>query len=145
VDRHFARLKHSDAVQSLVDLDGLALLLELAAQSRSAEAIIYWRFAMTEDCSAELFREEGDPFRSIRLCVHPDGSVKLDAQDMGKAVKEIWGDSDYEFWVDVPATAIHKLVFSLLREKYSGRSGAVDEFCAFCKSEGVEHQWQSWT
>jgi hypothetical protein len=70
---------------------------------------------------------------------------KMDAQDKGKLVDEIWGDDDYEFWVDVPATAIHKLVFSLLREKYFGRGGAVDEFCAFCTREGVEHQWQSWT
>jgi len=100
---------------------------------------------MTENYSAEIYRQNGDPFRSIRLCVCPDGSIKMDAQDKGKLVEEIWGDDDYEFWVDVPATAIHKLVFSLLREKYSGRARAVDEFCAFCTREGIEHQRQSWT
>jgi len=38
---------------------------------------------------------------------------------MGKVVEETWGDDDYGFWVDVPATELHKLVFFLLREKYS--------------------------
>jgi hypothetical protein len=99
---------------------------------------------MSEIHSAELYRQEGAAFRSVRLSVEPDGSVRLDAQDMGKSVEEMWGDGDYEFWVDVPATAINKLVFALLRERYAGRAGAVDEFQAFCKNEGIDHKWDSW-
>jgi|SRR5579862_863817 len=99
---------------------------------------------MTEPFSIELYRQEGEPFRSVRLFVDADGSLRLDAQDMGKVVEEMWGDGDYEFWVDVPATALRKLVFVLLREKYAGRVGAVDEFTAFCKREEIEHEWDSW-
>jgi hypothetical protein len=99
---------------------------------------------MTETYSTELYRQDGDPFRSVRLSVAADGSVRLDAQDMGKRVEEVWDDSDYEFWVDVPAAALRKLVFALLREKYAGRSGAVDEFDAFCKQADIEHEWDSW-
>src|SRR5208282_2433016 len=94
---------------------------------------------MTEAYSTELYRQEGDNFRSVRLSVDADGSVKLDTQDMGKLVQEIWGDSDYEFWIDVPATALPKLVFALLREKYAGRDKAVDEFRVFCERETIEH------
>ena len=99
---------------------------------------------MTEIYGAEIYRQEGAEFRSIRLTVQADGSVKLDAQDMGKTTEKVWGDNDYEFWVDVPAKALHKLVFSLIREKYSGRNGAVDEFRAFCEKEGIENKWDSW-
>ena len=99
---------------------------------------------MTETYSAEVFRKEGDPFRSVNLSINADGSVRLEAQDMGTRVEEIWGDSDYEFWVDVPATALCKLVFALLREKYAGRDKAVDELTAFCKREGIEHKWGSY-
>jgi hypothetical protein len=67
---------------------------------------------MSENYSAEIFRQTGETFRSICLSVDPDGSVKLDAQDMGKLVQRVWGDDDYEFWVDVPASALPKLVFS---------------------------------
>jgi hypothetical protein len=99
---------------------------------------------MTEIYSTELYRQEGDAFRSVRLSVNADGSVRLDAQDMGKAVQKVWGDDDYEFWVDVPANALRKLVFALLSEKYLGRSGAVDELRAFCKKAEIEHEWDSW-
>ncbi len=97
---------------------------------------------MSETFSVELYRQEGDNFRSLRLSVNADGSVRLDAQDMSSFV--VWGDSDYEFWVDVPATALRKLTFTLLREKYAGRSGAVDKFSKFCKREGIEHEWDSY-
>jgi hypothetical protein len=99
---------------------------------------------MTKTYLTELYRQEGDNFRSVRLSVDADGSIKLDTQDMGTLVKEIWGDSDYEFWVDVPASALPKLVFVLLREKYTGRDTAVDEFRAFCKQEEIEHEWDNW-
>jgi hypothetical protein len=99
---------------------------------------------MTETLSTELYRQEGAEFRSVRLSVGPDGSIHLDAQDMGKIVEQIWGDDDYEFWVDVPATAIRKLVFALLRDRYAGRTGAVDEFRTFCEKEDIEHKWDSW-
>src|ERR1700738_992895 len=86
---------------------------------------------MNETYSAEIYRQEGADFRTVRLHVRSDGSICLDAQDMGKLTKEIWGNDDYEFWVDVPATALPKLVFALIRERYSSRRSAVDEFRAF--------------
>jgi hypothetical protein len=99
---------------------------------------------MTKTCSAEIYRQEGENFRAVNVSVDADGSVRLHAQDMGKRVEEIWGDSDYEFWVHVPSAEIHKLAFALLREKYAGCEGAVDEFRSFCQREGIEHEWGSY-
>ncbi|MDE1937705.1 MAG: hypothetical protein KGI68_01675 [Alphaproteobacteria bacterium] len=99
---------------------------------------------MTKTHSAEVYRQEGDHFRSVNLSVDADGSIRLQAQDMGKHVEAIWGDSDYEFWVNVPPAEIRKLAFALLREKYAGREGAVDEFRSFCKQEAIEHEWGSY-
>src|SRR5260370_37638587 len=99
---------------------------------------------MSETYSIELYRQEADNFRSGRLAVHADGSVRLDAQDMGKLVEEVWGDTDYEFCVDVPATALRKLAFILLRERDAARSGAVAESRAFCRPECIEHKWKSY-
>ena len=58
---------------------------------------------MDESFSAEIYRQDGAVFRAIRLSVDADGSVKLDAQDMGGITREVWDDDDYEFWVTVPA------------------------------------------
>jgi hypothetical protein len=43
---------------------------------------------MNETYSAEIYREEGAEFRSVRLSVSADGSVRLSAQDMGKSTEE---------------------------------------------------------
>jgi hypothetical protein len=92
----------------------------------------------------ELARQEGIEFRSVRLTVEDDGTVKMDAQDIGPAVTRIWGDSDYEFWVRVAPSALPKLVFELLREKFAGQLGAVDAFRNWCTAHGVEHEFDSW-
>ena len=99
---------------------------------------------MQERYHTELFRQDGKNTRSVRLTVKPDGSVLMDAQDTGEYVERIWGDSDYEFWMDVPAGALAKLVFVLLRDRYAGQAGAIDDFRDFCKREQIDHKWDSW-
>ena len=69
-----------------------------------------------------------------------DGSVRLSSYELGPSVKE-WSDDDYEYHVNVSAAAVPKLVFALLREKYLGRRGAVQEFREFCEKEGIELWW----
>jgi hypothetical protein len=54
----------------------------------------------------EIARQEGDEFRSVHLSLEDDGTIKLDAQDMGPTVTEFWGDDDYEFWVRVPPASL---------------------------------------
>lgn len=99
---------------------------------------------MSHSFHQEIFRDERPTFRSICLEVETTGAVKIDAQDMGPTVKEIWGDSDYEFWVAVPASEVQKLLFALLKEKYRGRASAVDEFTRFCQQHDIKHEWDSW-
>ena len=71
------------------------------------------------------------------MTLEPDGTLMLDAQDMGPLVKEVWGDSDYEFGYRVPPEAVGKLACVLLRKLYAGREQAVDEMRALCAAEGV--------
>jgi hypothetical protein len=92
----------------------------------------------------EIARQEETEFRSVRLAVEEDGAIKMDAQDIGPTVTQIWGDDDYEFWVRVPAVSVSKLAFELLREKFTGQLGAVDAFREWCKAHGVEHEFESW-
>lgn len=92
----------------------------------------------------EIARQEGTEFRSVRLTLEDDGAIKMDTQDIGPIVTQIWGDSDYEFWVRVAPTSLPKLAFELLREKFVGQLGAVDAFRDWCKAHGVEHEFDSW-
>jgi len=92
----------------------------------------------------EIARQEGTEFRAVRLALEDDGGIKMDAQDIGPTVTQIWGDDDYEFWVRVPSTSMSKLAFELLREKFTGQLGAVDAFLDWCKTHGVQHEFDSW-
>jgi hypothetical protein len=92
----------------------------------------------------EIARQEGTEFRSVRLSVEEDGAIKMDAQDIGPTVTQIWGEDEYEFWVRVPSPSVSKLAFELLREKFMGQLGAVDAFRDWCKAHGVEHEFGSW-
>jgi|HubBroStandDraft_6_1064221.scaffolds.fasta_scaffold1409922_1 hypothetical protein len=40
----------------------------------------------------EIARQEGAEFRSVRLSLEDDGTIKMDAQDIGLTVTRIWGD-----------------------------------------------------
>jgi hypothetical protein len=90
----------------------------------------------------QLFREGwGDDKkreRCVDLYVGAGGSVRLSSYDLGPSLKERSDDADYEYHVNVPATAAPKLVFALLREKYLGRRDAVQEFRELCEKEGIE-------
>jgi hypothetical protein len=92
----------------------------------------------------EIARQEGAEFRSVRLVLEDDGTIKMDAQDIGPTVTRIWGDDDYEFGVSVPAASLPQLAFELLREKFLGQLGAVDAFREWCTTHGVQHEFDSW-
>ena len=92
----------------------------------------------------EIARQEGTEFRSVRLALEDDGTIKMDAQDIGPTVTRIWGDDDYEFGVSVPAASLPQLAFELLREKFLGQLGAVDAFREWCTTHGVQHEFDFW-
>jgi len=60
---------------------------------------------VSEKLSEEIYRQEGENFRSVMITLEADGSLQIDTQDMGPLVEEVWGDSDYEFWRRIPPEA----------------------------------------
>ena len=81
----------------------------------------------------------------IRVSLRDDGGVRFEGQDIGDSVKEILGDDDYEYWVDVPASETGRVLLLLLKEKYNGNIQAVTDFRSFCESNGIPHQFSTWT
>jgi hypothetical protein len=94
--------------------------------------------------TVQLAKQEGTESRSVRLHIGRDGTIRMDAHDMGPIVEQIWNHEDYEFSVQVPASAVGKLAFELLRDKFSGNLSAVDEFRSFCAERGILHEFYSW-
>ena len=99
---------------------------------------------MSAQLSEEIFRQEGENFRSVMITLEADGALQIDTQDMGPLVQQVWGDSDYEFWCRVPPEAAGRLAYALLKKHYAGREQAVDEIRTLCAEAAVPHENGSW-
>jgi hypothetical protein len=91
----------------------------------------------------ELFRDDGEHARSVRVQVH-DGAIVVHTHDRGPAVEAAWGDDEYEFWTRVEKEEWGPLAVALIRELLAGRSDATDRLRSLCTEYGVEHTRGSW-
>ena len=103
-----------------------------------------WDTALSQERSIELAGRSGTEHRSVRLSVRNNGSIRMDAHDMGALVKEMFDRDDYEYAVEVPADAIAELAFALLRERFAGDVSAVDALRAFCAAHAIAHRFDTW-
>jgi hypothetical protein len=97
---------------------------------------------MSKPITTEIYRQDDENFRSIMPTLEPSGTIMVDTQDMGPLVQQVFGDSDYEFWIRVPPEAVGRLAFALLKKLYAGRD--VDEVRDFCAAEGIPYEGGSW-
>ncbi|MCA8891330.1 MAG: hypothetical protein KDA56_05815 [Hyphomonas sp.] len=93
--------------------------------------------------SVELYRQEGENFRSVRATLEGD-KFTFDTQDIGKLVEEMWGDSDYEFWTIVPKEAWGQLLMALSIEFFTNDPQATDRLHDICIAHGIPHERGSW-
>ena len=91
----------------------------------------------------ELYREDGVHFRSVYARLEGD-QFRIDTQDMGPTVEEVWGDADYEFWTTVPKEAWGQLLMALAQEFFGGDAKATDRLRDICLKHGVPHTWDHW-
>ena len=91
-----------------------------------------------------LLEQRGETSRFTHAEIDENGRLLMLTQDIGRAVEEHWGDSDYEFWVTLPAAAKDRLLLALLAQQYTGRFSAVDEFRAFLDAAGIEYKFENW-
>ena len=91
----------------------------------------------------ELARHDGVVFRSVRLQLQADGSLRLHTYDMGSKSPTADGREQSEFWVTVPPQEVGKLAFLLMKERFGGRLQAVTEFRDFCKGNEVLNEFRT--
>ncbi len=93
----------------------------------------------------ELARIEGAESRTVQLQLQADGAIRLHAYDRGATAKLTFDRDEYEFWVTVPAEAVARLAFELLRDRFTGRLQAVTEFRDFCKAREITNIFDTWS
>jgi hypothetical protein len=99
---------------------------------------------LEDTTSVELAKQSGSEYRSVRLHMDREGGIRLDAHDMGPTVTQVFDRDDYEYAVEVPAAAVARLAFELLRDRFAGNIGAVDELRKLCEERGISFRFETW-
>ncbi|MCX6583219.1 MAG: hypothetical protein NT166_23840 [Candidatus Aminicenantes bacterium] len=92
----------------------------------------------------ELLEDRGETSRFTSAEIDEKGKFTIYTTDIGKMPEEVWGDSDYEFWVTVQAEHKDMLLLALVEKLYGGHFSAVDEFRDFLESKGIPHKFENW-
>jgi len=128
--------------------------------------------APPESKKAPLYEERGETSRYIDVEITKDGDLVMMGQDLGELPQKFWGDSDYEFFVYIPArykgdvyrVLMEKLrtdnpdvvgqfenlkseddaILALVKKLYTGNPKAVDQFKDFMRSQGISAEFGSW-
>lgn len=82
--------------------------------------------------------------RTVDLYLNEDGAIKVEGGDVGPAVEQAFGDSDYEFWATVAPDEVKNLCFALLMERLKEDASAVDTLRDFCKEHNIECKFGNW-
>jgi len=90
-----------------------------------------------ETKKVQLYEEQGETSRYIHAEINKDGDLVILGQDVGKAPLEFWGDSDYEFWIHVPAEYKGDIFRVLLDRLTNESKEAEDEFRDFMRSRKI--------
>jgi hypothetical protein len=104
----------------------------------------YGECALENAATIQLAKQDDTEYRAVRLNIGSDGTIRMDTHDMGPIVERVWDHEDYEFSVEVPPSAVGRLAFELLRDKFAGNLKGVSEFRNFCEEHGIMHTFDSW-
>jgi len=74
-----------------------------------------------------LVEQSGETSIHISAEIRKNGDLQLSGQDVGKGPLEIFDDSDYEYWLTVPAAQKDLLLLALLESLYKGDAGVISK------------------
>lgn len=92
----------------------------------------------------QLALRDEEEFTSIDLVLKDDGTLDLSGQDMGPIVRQVWGDSDYEYGVRIAAADLPRLAFALIAEHYRGDLSAVQKVRELAERHNINPEYWDW-
>lgn len=94
----------------------------------------------------EIYRQEGENPRTIRVYIDHNGHLVLGSQDFpSEAVRGfVGGATEYTYDSTVPAAGKDRLLLFLLVEKYQGDARAVEAFRDWCQAREIPCRFETW-
>lgn len=92
----------------------------------------------------ELCQQTGDLRIRIDAAIDDKGNLLLSGQELGAAVREFWGDNDYECWLLVSSEQKDRLLLALIKQLYAGNTDAVGELCQWLREDDIPYVFDSY-
>ena len=91
----------------------------------------------------KLFSQGGSTSIHIDARITEEGDLLLSGQDIGEIPEQFFGDSDYEYWLTVPASEKDRLLLALLEKHYGGDSCVISSLRELMESKDIPHNFHS--
>ena len=91
-----------------------------------------------------LFSQGGSTSVSIKVRIEDNGDLRFSGQDIGEAPEQIYGKSDYEYWLTVRAAEKDKLLLALLETQYAGNGMVISNLRQFMESKQIPCEFFSY-
>ena len=85
----------------------------------------------------KLVRQGGATSIYIDMSIDENGNLLFSGQDIGSDPEEIFGDTDYEYWLTVPAAEKDRLLLALLEKHYGGDALVISTLRKFMESKQI--------
>ena len=85
----------------------------------------------------KLFSQGGSTSIHLDVRIEENGDLRFSGQDIGEVPEQIFGDSDYEYWLTVPAAEKDKLLLALIEKYYAGNATVISELREFMESKEI--------
>jgi hypothetical protein len=86
----------------------------------------------------KLVSQGGSTSIHIDVRINENGDLLFSGQDIGDAPEEIFGDSDYEYRLTVPASEKDRLLLALIEEPYASDALVVSTLREFMESKQIQ-------
>jgi hypothetical protein len=90
-------------------------------------------------------RSDGARYRRVTLAVEANGSITLNAHDMGATPGAEWGLDDEEVTLSVPPEEVARLAAALAAELLKGGKDAVARLAQICETNHVPCRIACWS
>ena len=94
--------------------------------------------------SIELVNTNGRTSIHIDVRINENGELLFSGQDIGEAPSEIFGDSDYEYWLTVPAAEKDKLLLALIEKHYVGDASVISTLKELMELKQIEFEFHTY-
>lgn len=87
--------------------------------------------------AVNLVDEHNDIDVHIDASISQEGSLVFSGQDLGQQLIELFGDSEYEYFLSIKAPYKDQALLALIEKFYKGNSRAITEIQELFTSKGI--------